>query len=83
LAIIRLLTHRQSLTNVIVTHEIGFAMEVANRVCFLDRGRIVEQGNPRDVLSKPQDARTRQFLGLMSADRTIEPAAASASDSSR
>lgn len=68
LGIIRLLTYRQSLTNIIVTHEIGFAMEVSQKVCFLDKGRIIEQGPSRDVLANPQDARTRQFLGLLSND---------------
>lgn len=49
-------------TLVIVTHEIGFAREVADRVVFLDRGRIVEQGTPDEVLSRPQHPRTREFL---------------------
>ncbi|MEV7756584.1 amino acid ABC transporter ATP-binding protein [Microbacterium sp. NPDC089180] len=49
-------------TLVIVTHEIGFAREVADRVVFLDQGRIVEQGTPDDVLVRPQHPRTREFL---------------------
>ena len=49
-------------TLVIVTHEIGFAREVADRVVFLDQGRIVEQGTPDEVLSRPQHPRTREFL---------------------
>ncbi len=49
-------------TLVIVTHEIGFAREVADRVVFLDHGRIVEQGTPDDVLVRPQHPRTREFL---------------------
>lgn len=49
-------------TLVIVTHEIGFAREIADRVVFIDGGRIVEQGPPSDVLDKPQHERTRDFL---------------------
>jgi len=49
-------------TLVIVTHEIGFAREVADRVVFLDQGRIVEQGTPDEVLARPQHPRTREFL---------------------
>ncbi|MFD4506744.1 amino acid ABC transporter ATP-binding protein [Streptomyces sp. NPDC058457] len=49
-------------TLVIVTHEIGFAREIADRVVFIDGGRIVEQGPPSQVLDKPQHERTRDFL---------------------
>ena len=49
-------------TLVIVTHEIGFAREVADRVVFIDGGKIVEQGPPHEVLGKPQHERTRDFL---------------------
>jgi ABC-type antimicrobial peptide transport system ATPase subunit len=42
--------------------EMGFARQVANTVCFLDGGRIVESGTPEQVLSEPQQDRTRQFL---------------------
>ncbi|GGI99237.1 amino acid ABC transporter ATP-binding protein [Streptomyces brasiliensis] len=49
-------------TLVIVTHEIGFAREVADRIVFIDDGRIVEQGPPAQVLDKPQHERTRDFL---------------------
>ncbi|GIF96099.1 amino acid ABC transporter ATP-binding protein [Catellatospora citrea] len=50
------------MTMVIATHEMGFAREVADRVCFLDGGRIVEQGSPEQVLGDPAEPRTRQFL---------------------
>jgi polar amino acid transport system ATP-binding protein len=53
---------RSGTTLVIVTHEIGFAREVADRVVFIDGGRIVEQGPPADVLDHPQHQRTREFL---------------------
>ncbi|MCX5359217.1 amino acid ABC transporter ATP-binding protein [Streptomyces sp. NBC_00124] len=49
-------------TLVIVTHEIGFAREIADRVVFIDGGRIVEQGPPAEVLDRPQHERTRDFL---------------------
>jgi ABC-type histidine transport system ATPase subunit len=52
-------------TMVIVTHEIQFASEVSDRVIFMDGGKIVEQGPPRDVLFNPQQARTRSFLQHM------------------
>ncbi|MEU1086263.1 amino acid ABC transporter ATP-binding protein [Streptomyces sp. NPDC005576] len=50
-------------TLIVVTHEIGFAREVADQVVFLDHGVIVEQGKPADVLDNPREARTREFLG--------------------
>ncbi|MGY4645058.1 amino acid ABC transporter ATP-binding protein [Cellulomonas sp. URHB0016] len=49
-------------TLVVVTHEIGFAREVATTVVFMDEGRIVEQGSPAQVLDDPQEDRTRAFL---------------------
>ena len=49
-------------TMVIVTHEIQFAGEVSDRVIFMNEGRIVEEGKPRDVLFKPRHTRTREFL---------------------
>ncbi|MFL5994792.1 MAG: amino acid ABC transporter ATP-binding protein [Streptomyces sp.] len=49
-------------TLVIVTHEIGFAREIADRVVFIDGGRIVEQGPPSEVLDRPSNERTRDFL---------------------
>ncbi|MER5534587.1 amino acid ABC transporter ATP-binding protein [Streptomyces mirabilis] len=49
-------------TLVIVTHEIGFAREVADRIVFLDEGRVVEQGTPTEVLDHPTHERTRDFL---------------------
>ncbi|WP_225775621.1 L-cystine ABC transporter ATP-binding protein TcyN [Pseudomonas sp. Marseille-Q5115] len=50
-------------TMVIVTHEMSFARDVANRVVFFDKGRIVEQGDPKALFASPQHERTRQFLG--------------------
>ncbi len=50
------------MTMVIATHEMGFARDIANRVCFLDGGRILEQGPPAEMFSAPREDRTRQFL---------------------
>ncbi len=50
------------MTTVIVTHEMGFAREVSDRVLFMDEGIIVEQGKPEDIFNNPQEARTQSFL---------------------
>ncbi len=52
----------EGMTMVVVTHEMGFAREVGDTLVFMDEGRIVEAGNPRDVLSAPQHERTKAFL---------------------
>jgi polar amino acid transport system ATP-binding protein len=46
----------------IATHEMGFARDIADRVCFLDGGRILEQGPPDRIFTAPENPRTRQFL---------------------
>jgi polar amino acid transport system ATP-binding protein len=53
---------QEGMTMMVVTHEMGFAREVGDRLIFMDAGRIVEQGTARDVLSDPQNERTREFL---------------------
>jgi polar amino acid transport system ATP-binding protein len=50
------------MTMVVVTHEMGFAREVGDRLIFMDEGRIVEQGPARQVLAEPQSPRTQAFL---------------------
>jgi polar amino acid transport system ATP-binding protein len=50
------------MTMVIATHEMGFARDIANRVCFLDAGQILEEGPPAEMFSAPREERTRQFL---------------------
>ena len=50
------------MTMLVVTHEMGFALQVADRVIFMDEGVIVEEGPPRDVLRNPQNPRTKKFL---------------------
>ncbi|MCG7336842.1 amino acid ABC transporter ATP-binding protein [Sporosarcina sp. ACRSM] len=52
----------EHMTMIVVTHEMGFAQEVANRVIFMDKGEIVESGNPVEVLTNPQHERTKAFL---------------------
>ncbi|MFZ5898804.1 MAG: amino acid ABC transporter ATP-binding protein [Bacillota bacterium] len=53
---------REGMTMVVVTHEMGFAREVGDRVLFLDGGRIVEEGSPQEIFSSPREERTKAFL---------------------
>jgi ABC-type glutathione transport system ATPase component len=68
------------MTMLVVTHEMSFAREVADRLVFMDEGGIIETGPPEDVLTRPQQARTRSFLarvqwgGYPKAVRTADPA---------
>jgi ABC-type polar amino acid transport system ATPase subunit len=55
----------EGMTMIVVTHEIGFAHDVGDKVVFMDDGVIVEQGSPADVLDNPREARTKKFLGLV------------------
>jgi polar amino acid transport system ATP-binding protein len=50
------------MTMLIATHEMSFARDTANRVCFLDAGRILEQGPPEEIFTRPRELRTQQFL---------------------
>lgn len=52
----------EGMTMVVVTHEMGFAKEVGDRILFMDGGNVVEQGTPEDIFSKPQNPRTKDFL---------------------
>ena len=56
---------KAGMTMIVVTHEMGFARDVADHVVFMDGGVVVEEGKPRDVLGNPQHERTRSFLGRM------------------
>ena len=58
---------KTGLTMLVVTHEMGFAKEVADRVVFMDKGVIVEEGPPEQIFNNPQNERTREFL-----KRTLE-----------
>ena len=64
LDVMRELAHA-GMTMIVVTHEMSFAREVADRVVFMDAGVVVEQGKPRDVINNPQHERTRTFLRRM------------------
>jgi polar amino acid transport system ATP-binding protein len=50
------------MTMIVATHEMGFAREVADKVCFLDAGRILEEGKPEQIFTSPREPRTREFL---------------------
>ena len=54
---------RDGMTMIVVTHEMGFAREVADRVIFMDEGRTIEEGTAADVFDRPREQRTREFLG--------------------
>ena len=49
-------------SQIVVTHEIGFAREVGDQLIFMDEGVVVEHGHPRDVIQNPSSPRTREFL---------------------
>ncbi len=53
---------KEGMTTVIVTHEMGFAKEVSDRVLFIDEGVIVESGSPTDIFENAQNERTKEFL---------------------
>jgi polar amino acid transport system ATP-binding protein len=55
----------EGMTMIVVTHEMGFAHEVGDRIVFMDAGQIVEQGPPSSVLDDPREERTKRFLGLV------------------
>jgi ABC-type polar amino acid transport system ATPase subunit len=52
----------EGMTMVVVTHEMGFAREVGTRLLFMDEGRVVEDGDPKEIFSSPKDERTKEFL---------------------
>ncbi|MBQ2276580.1 MAG: amino acid ABC transporter ATP-binding protein, partial [Lachnospiraceae bacterium] len=53
---------KSGITMVCVTHEMGFAKEVASRIIFIDKGKIAEDGTPEEVFGNPKNARLREFL---------------------
>lgn len=63
----------EGMTMLIVTHELGFAYTVADRVLFLHDGQILEQGTPEEVLVRPKEQRTRDFLRGHASYRLPEP----------
>ncbi len=62
LGAIRSLAREHDLTMLLVTHEMRFAREISDRVCFFDKGKIIEQGEPERIFTNPEQARTREFL---------------------
>ncbi len=64
LRVMKSLAH-SGLTLIVVTHEMGFAKEVADRVVFMDGGLIIEEGNPADIFESPKEKRTIEFLGKL------------------
>lgn len=57
------LAHEKNITRVVVTHEMGFARQVADRVVFMADGQIIEEGTPEHFFTNPKNERVRQFLG--------------------
>lgn len=53
---------KEGKTMIVVTHEISFADEVADKILFMDGGYVVEEGSPKDILSHPKEERTKQFM---------------------
>jgi polar amino acid transport system permease protein len=70
LAVIRRLAEA-GMTMIVVTHEIRFAREVADRVVFIDEGSIVEEGTPAEVLDNPKEERTQRFLRMVEREETV------------
>ncbi|MBN1613788.1 MAG: ectoine/hydroxyectoine ABC transporter ATP-binding protein EhuA [Deltaproteobacteria bacterium] len=62
LKVLKDLAQEHEHTMLIVTHEMGFAREIADRICFLDKGRIIEKGPPSRIFTEPEMERTREFL---------------------
>jgi polar amino acid transport system ATP-binding protein len=68
LAVLRDVAETTSITMLTVTHEMGFARDVSNRVMMFDNGQIVEQGPPEAMFSEPQETRTQDFLRAVLAE---------------
>jgi polar amino acid transport system ATP-binding protein len=65
LNVLRMLAHEHDLTMIMVTHQMGFAREIADRVLFFEKGRIAEEGTPDKVFNNPDSERTRAFLNAV------------------
>jgi polar amino acid transport system ATP-binding protein len=65
LEVLRRLAHEEDMTMLIVTHEMQFARDIADRVLFFDQGDVVEQGRPEQIFSSPREQRTREFLSTI------------------
>ena len=62
LTLVRELSENESMTMILATHEMSFAREVASKICFLDGGRILEEGPPAQIFGDPREPRTQEFL---------------------
>lgn len=62
LNVIRMLAHTSNCTILLVTHQMGFAKEIAERVCFVEKGKVVEEGSPKEIFVAPRHQSTRSFL---------------------
>jgi polar amino acid transport system ATP-binding protein len=65
LAVIRAIAHEQQMTMLLVTHEMKFAQDIADRVLFMEAGKVVADGTPEQILINPDNERTRRFLNLV------------------
>ena len=65
LSVIRALNSEHQLTMLMVTHQMGFAREISDRVCFFYQGKIAEQGTPDQIFGEPKNERTKQFLSAV------------------
>ena len=65
LSILRTLAHETQMTMLIVTHEMRFARDVADRVIFFDKGRVAEEGPPSKIFTEPENPRTKAFLSAV------------------
>ena len=68
-SVIRSLALKHSYTMLMVTHQIDFAHDISDRICFFDKGRIIEQGPPASVINAPTEPRTQQFLSKVAQAR--------------
>ena len=63
----------EGVTMIVVTHEMSFARDVANHILFMENGRIIEEGHPRDFFTRPKEERTKQFLTRIIPELQIDP----------
>lgn len=63
---------QEGTTMVVVTHEMGFARDVANHVVFMDGGQVVEEGQPEEIFTRPKEKRTQQFLARLLSDASYD-----------
>ena len=62
----------EGMTMIVVTHEMGFARDVANHVVFMDGGHVIEEGSPKDIFYRPKEKRTQQFLARILSDASYD-----------